>query len=29
MVVVGDTAQVFLYAITNSGDYEKIASLTG
>jgi hypothetical protein len=29
MVVVGDTAQVFLYAITRSGAYERISSLTG
>ncbi|KAJ3304614.1 hypothetical protein HDV03_002567 [Kappamyces sp. JEL0829] len=28
MVVVGDTAQVFLYSITSSGAYEKMASLT-
>ena len=29
MVVVGDSSQVFMYAITSSGAYEKISSMTG
>lgn len=29
LVVVGDTAQVFLYNVNNNGGYEKVASMTG